>query len=55
MPVYWLGISFAAYRALGQIVSAPYYWEKTEHFARVAHACPDAADRGPQSAPIAAE
>ncbi len=35
MPVYWLGISFAAYRALAQLVSAPYYWEKTEHFAGV--------------------
>jgi cellulose synthase/poly-beta-1,6-N-acetylglucosamine synthase-like glycosyltransferase len=34
MPVYWLGISFAAYRALVQLVLAPYYWEKTEHFAR---------------------
>jgi hypothetical protein len=34
MPLYWLGISFAAYRALAQLVSAPYYWEKTDHFAR---------------------
>jgi cellulose synthase/poly-beta-1,6-N-acetylglucosamine synthase-like glycosyltransferase len=55
MPVYWLGISFAAYRALGQIVSAPYYWEKTEHFARVAHSCSDPADRSAQLPPIAAE
>ena len=31
MPVYWLGISFAAYRALWQLISAPYHWEKTEH------------------------
>ena len=31
MPVYWLAISYAAYRALGQLVWAPYYWEKTEH------------------------
>ncbi len=31
MPVYWLSISFAAYRALWQLVFAPYYWEKTEH------------------------
>jgi hypothetical protein len=36
MPIYWLAISFAAYRALGQLVSAPYYWEKTEHFAHLA-------------------
>ena len=34
MPVYWLMISVAAYRALLQLVSAPYYWEKTEHAAR---------------------
>jgi len=32
MPVYWLAISFAAYRALWQLVTAPYYWEKTEHY-----------------------
>ena len=31
MPVYWLAISFAAYRALLQLVRAPHYWEKTEH------------------------
>jgi len=33
MPVYWLAVSIAAYRSLAQLVSAPYYWEKTEHFA----------------------
>lgn len=31
MPVYWLLISLAAYRALGQIVTRPHHWEKTEH------------------------
>lgn len=31
MPVYWLAISFAAYRAVFQLASAPFYWEKTEH------------------------
>jgi cellulose synthase/poly-beta-1,6-N-acetylglucosamine synthase-like glycosyltransferase len=31
MPVYWLAISIAAYRALLQLVTAPYYWEKTPH------------------------
>jgi cellulose synthase/poly-beta-1,6-N-acetylglucosamine synthase-like glycosyltransferase len=35
MPVYWLAISYAAYRALFQLVTAPYYWEKTEHTARL--------------------
>ena len=33
MPVYWLAISCAAYLALLQLVTAPYYWEKTEHTA----------------------
>ena len=31
MPVYWLLISAAAYRALWQFITAPYEWEKTEH------------------------
>ena len=31
MPVYWLAISVAAYRALLQLLTAPYYWEKTSH------------------------
>ena len=34
MPVYWLLISAAAYRALWQLLRAPFYWEKTEHRAR---------------------
>ena len=31
MPLYWLLISLAAYRALVQLMVAPYHWEKTEH------------------------
>jgi hypothetical protein len=31
MPAYWLLISFAAYRALGQLITKPFHWEKTEH------------------------
>lgn len=31
MPAYWLLISVAGYRALIQLVRAPYLWEKTEH------------------------
>jgi glycosyltransferase XagB len=31
MPVYWLLISAAAYRALYQLTRDPYLWEKTEH------------------------
>jgi cellulose synthase/poly-beta-1,6-N-acetylglucosamine synthase-like glycosyltransferase len=54
MPLYWLGISFAAYRALVQLVWQPYYWEKTEHFARAAGAHA-AQDRSAETPPIAAE
>ncbi len=36
MPLYWLLISFAAYRAMVQIVSSPYRWEKTRHRPRAA-------------------
>ena len=43
MPLYWLAISVAAYRALAQLVTAPHYWEKTEHFARIHGAGPDGA------------
>ncbi|HKJ63041.1 MAG TPA: hypothetical protein VKA94_13795, partial [Hyphomicrobiales bacterium] len=32
MPLYWLLISVAVYRALYQLLTAPHYWEKTEHF-----------------------
>ena len=31
MPLYWLLISVAAYRALYQLARDPYLWEKTEH------------------------
>jgi hypothetical protein len=31
MPAYWLLISLAAYRALLQLVTHPFHWEKTEH------------------------
>lgn len=34
MPVYWLLISIAAYRALLQLMTKPYLWEKTPHSAR---------------------
>jgi cellulose synthase/poly-beta-1,6-N-acetylglucosamine synthase-like glycosyltransferase len=34
MPLYWLMISLAAYRAALQLVTKPYYWEKTPHRAR---------------------
>lgn len=31
IPFYWLFISIATYRALLQLLYAPFYWEKTEH------------------------
>ena len=31
MPLYWLLVSAAAYRALWQFATAPFKWEKTEH------------------------
>jgi cellulose synthase/poly-beta-1,6-N-acetylglucosamine synthase-like glycosyltransferase len=34
MPVYWVVISFAAYRALWQLAFAPFLWEKTPHHGR---------------------
>ncbi len=34
MPLYWLLISLAAYRALYQLMTAPHRWEKTEHTPR---------------------
>ena len=31
VPVYWLAISIAAYKALVELFVAPYHWEKTKH------------------------
>ena len=31
VPIYWVVMSVAAYKALGQLVHKPSYWEKTEH------------------------
>jgi cellulose synthase/poly-beta-1,6-N-acetylglucosamine synthase-like glycosyltransferase len=31
VPLYWLYVSAAAYRAVWQLFRAPFYWEKTEH------------------------
>ncbi len=30
-PIYWLMMSIGAYKAFGQIIVAPHYWEKTSH------------------------
>ncbi len=38
IPIYWLLLSLAAWRAVIQLVIAPHHWEKTEHgFARSSH------------------
>jgi glycosyltransferase XagB len=34
MPIYWLLVSYASYRAVWQLVRDPFLWEKTEHRAR---------------------
>ncbi|MFN4353460.1 glycosyltransferase family 2 protein [Parvibaculum sp.] len=31
MPAYWLLISLAAYKAIWQLLTRPFHWEKTEH------------------------
>lgn len=31
MPLYWLAISLAGWRGLLQLITRPFYWEKTEH------------------------
>lgn len=31
MPAYWLLISFGSYKALAQLISRPFHWEKTDH------------------------
>jgi hypothetical protein len=38
MPIYWVLISAAAYRAIWQLSSAPFLWEKTAHRARTRRA-----------------
>jgi glycosyltransferase XagB len=30
-PAYWVLISIAGYKALGQLIVKPFYWEKTDH------------------------
>jgi hypothetical protein len=30
-PLYWICLSIAAWRALYQLLTEPYRWEKTEH------------------------
>jgi hypothetical protein len=30
-PIYWMLHSIASFKALGQLFTRPYYWEKTTH------------------------
>jgi hypothetical protein len=34
MPLYWMMISAAAYRAIVDLVRSPFHWRKTEHAPR---------------------
>jgi cellulose synthase/poly-beta-1,6-N-acetylglucosamine synthase-like glycosyltransferase len=31
VPLYWLGMSIAAWRAFGEMITNPHYWSKTKH------------------------
>jgi len=42
LPFYWVLHSFAAWRALGQLITKPSHWEKTPH-GITRHATPSAA------------
>ncbi len=47
MPLHWLMLSLAAWRALFQLMRDPYRWEKTEHgFARTSRLAAMAERRG---------
>lgn len=35
LPIYWLMLSFACYRAFFQLIVAPHRWEKTKHHGQV--------------------
>ena len=37
LPVYWLAISWAAYRAVIDLIFRPFHWEKTAHGAGASH------------------
>jgi cellulose synthase/poly-beta-1,6-N-acetylglucosamine synthase-like glycosyltransferase len=48
MPLYWLLLSLAAWRALYQLVRDPYRWEKTEHgLARTSRLAEQRAEQAP--------
>ncbi|MEZ4670208.1 MAG: glycosyltransferase [Anaerolineae bacterium] len=38
MPIYWAFASYAAFKALYQLITKPHYWEKTNHGLHLSHA-----------------
>lgn len=44
VPIYWLFISLAAYRAVIELITAPFHWEKTRHRAWPTKACSERSD-----------
>lgn len=45
IPLYWLGMSFAAWKALYEIVVKPHYWSKTVHGLHLAPAVKQATEK----------
>ena len=45
LPVYWLAISFAAYRAMLDLAVRPFFWEKTMHGKRLVSGRPKRSKR----------
>lgn len=52
MPAYWLLQTLAAARALRQLISAPHYWEKTEHGLSALTETPCISPSSPHSSPL---
>jgi glycosyltransferase XagB len=46
MPLYWIGLSLAAWRALHELVWKPQHWQKTEHGIAARASSPAEAERG---------
>ena len=55
MPIYWLLLSIAAWRALFQLIRDPHAWEKTEHGLARSSRCRTAALAAPAFKDIAAD
>ena len=47
LPLYWLAISYAAYRAVLDLIFRPFYWEKTAHGEHMALGMNDARRKRP--------